>query len=77
MKVTPLAIWCHKLTPDEVIEAVPCDVNFIHSVRSVSVLITCYVLAIKYLMNHPEDADRRQKAFEAAYAHAQSADTVV
>lgn len=61
-----MAVWCHKLSVEEVIEAVPCDVNFTHVMKNVEHMITGYCLAIRHLINNHDKADRNVKAFEQA-----------
>lgn len=67
MRCTPLAVWCHKLSVAEIYQAAPYDVNFTHSNRVMEAVIASYCVAIKYLLNNPQDASRNLKAFEAAH----------
>ena len=66
MRCTPLAVWCHNLTREEIIQAVPLDVNFTHNNKASEIVVTTYCLAIQYLLNYPKDTDRRIKAFDIA-----------
>lgn len=46
MRITPLAVWCHRLTPAEIERAVPLDVRFIHHNTVVETVCIGYCLAI-------------------------------
>ena len=66
MKITPLAVWGQNLDSEELVSAVTADVTMIHSNVRVAHYTSAYVLAIKHLLNNPEQNDRGQKAFEIA-----------
>ena len=66
MRITPMAVWVHRLPYTSVHSAVQADVRFTHGLPSVTNLITAYTCAIKYLLNHADDTDRRKGAFKAA-----------
>jgi ADP-ribosyl-[dinitrogen reductase] hydrolase len=69
MRITPLAVWCHKLTQAEIERAVPLDVRFIHHNTVVETVCIGYCLAIKHLLTDPTDPERRFKAFEVCYEY--------
>jgi ADP-ribosylglycohydrolase len=64
MRCTPLAVWCHRLTREEIEKAVPKDVNFTHNNRLSEKVVVTYCLAIQYLLQHPKDTDRRLRTFD-------------
>eukprot|EP00351_Strombidinopsis_sp_SopsisLIS2011_P005565 CAMPEP_0116878964 /NCGR_PEP_ID=MMETSP0463-20121206/10718_1 /TAXON_ID=181622 /ORGANISM="Strombidinopsis sp, Strain SopsisLIS2011" /LENGTH=167 /DNA_ID=CAMNT_0004527719 /DNA_START=446 /DNA_END=949 /DNA_ORIENTATION=- len=71
-----MAVWCHKLTVQELIEAVPCDVNFTHVHKNIEHMIISYCLAIRHLLNNAKSADKSSQAFCAAYDYLKSVDNI-
>ena len=66
MRVTPLAVWCSKLTNEEVEKATKADASITHSQQLVHNVIATYVVGIKYLIQNPGEANRAKLAYEAA-----------
>ena len=58
MRVTPLAIWCSKLSNEEIEQAVKADASFTHSLPLVHNVITTYCIGIKYLIQNPKEENR-------------------
>ena len=72
MRIAPMAIWCHKLSLEEIIKVVKTEVQFTHGVEMVSNVAITYCVAIKELLSAPADPERRQKAYAAAVKTAKS-----
>jgi len=70
MRATPMAVWSHKLPQQQAIFAIHSDVKFTHSLPSVANTVEAYVMAIRYLLNNPNDPDRNNNAFLVAMASA-------
>ena len=69
-RVVPLAIWCSNLSNEEIEKAVFADASFTHSNPLVHNITSAYCIAIKYLIQNPNQMDRAQKAFDAALEYA-------
>lgn len=63
MRITPLAVWSHRLTAAEAMQAARCDARLTHPNPACQYAAAAYVLAIRHLVLHPGDADG---AFHAA-----------
>lgn len=58
MRITPLGVYCHKLTdPNEIYTLTKLDVNLTHGDKSCVQAVTCYNIAISYLLRNLGDAD--------------------
>lgn len=55
MRITPLAIWTHKLSVNDVDTAVRAEVTLTHPSEVSQRVCVCYCLCIKYLIQ--EDGD--------------------
>ena len=70
MKITPLAVWTQNLTAQGVADAVKSEVEIIHPKMVMPNLVTCYCLAIRFLIKNHSEEDRAQRAFDIAREHA-------
>jgi ADP-ribosylglycohydrolase len=67
MRIAPLAIWCHKLSVEDLSEAVRTEVMFTHGIKMVSNVVITFCVAVKELLTVPAtDPSRRQKSYEIA-----------
>ena len=66
-----MAIWCHRLPLEQMQLAVSSEVKFTHDLPMVSKLVTSYCVAIRHLLVHAENPNRRKDAFDAAKQSAQ------
>ena len=55
MRTTPLSVFCHKLSDEEIYGFTKMDVNFTHSHKNVVHATTCYNIAIAHLLNNFDD----------------------
>lgn len=65
-----MAVWIHKLPEAQIRTAVGWDVKFTHGLRTVTNLVSAYCAAIHYLLNNPDDSDRREKSVQEAVKEA-------
>ncbi|CAI7820838.1 unnamed protein product [Closterium sp. NIES-53] len=63
MRVTPLAVWAHRLPPHAVAQCAALDASLSHTNPTCRAASAAYCVAIAHLINHPGDA---QGAFEEA-----------
>ncbi|CAI5996152.1 unnamed protein product [Closterium sp. NIES-64] len=63
MRVTPLAVWAHRLPPHAVAQCAALDASLSHTNPTCRAASAAYCIAIAHLINHPGDA---QGAFEEA-----------
>lgn len=56
MRITPLAVWGHKLSDEDLLQAVKLQTNLTHSHNDPNLACYLYCLAIKHLINNPGDA---------------------
>lgn len=75
MRLTPLAVWAHRLSPAQAARAARIEASMTHSNLTIHHANACYVLAIAHLLNHPGD---NTGAFAAAknYADAEGNDDI-
>lgn len=66
MALTGLAVWCHRLSPSDIIKAIREFTILIHPNQLVVLSNTFYVLLVNYLLNHHQEEDRAIKAFQFA-----------
>ena len=52
MRITPLAVWTHKLSEDDLEKAVRAEVTFSHPNETAQRAAVCYCLCIKYLIEY-------------------------
>ena len=57
MRTTPLSVYCHKLSDDEIYRFTKMDVNLTHSHKIVVYATTCYNIAIAHLINNFGDSE--------------------
>eukprot|EP00831_Metopus_contortus_P063509 TRINITY_DN56024_c0_g1_i1.p2 TRINITY_DN56024_c0_g1~~TRINITY_DN56024_c0_g1_i1.p2 ORF type:complete len:113 (+),score=18.82 TRINITY_DN56024_c0_g1_i1:221-559(+) len=55
MRITPLAVWAHKLSDDELFEAVFIDTSLTHCNKVALTATAAYCLCIKYLIQTKGD----------------------
>lgn len=55
MRITPLAIWAHKLSDDDLNTAVRAEVTLTHPNEVAQRACVCYCLCIKYLIKEKGD----------------------
>ena len=55
MAITPLSIWCFRLKPAQVVQAIHEYTILIHPNETVALCNTLYTLVLHYLLNHPSD----------------------
>jgi len=67
MRLTPLAVWAHRLAPAQAARAARIEASMTHSSPTIHHANACYVLAIHHLINSPGD---RTGAFAAAKNYA-------
>ncbi|CAI5498198.1 unnamed protein product [Closterium sp. Naga37s-1] len=67
MRVTPLAVWAHRLPPHAVAQCAALDASLSHTNPTCRAASSAYCIAIAHLINNPGDA---QGAFEEAVAWA-------
>ena len=65
MRVSPLAVWAHKLTMEDLERAVKADVSFMHSKKEMADIVTAYCLAIGTLIKNAGQTNRAQLALDA------------
>ena len=70
MRITPMAVWAHKLPEAQLFEAVKQDVSFMHSREEMWHLCTAYCLVIGTLIHRAGKQDRAQKALQALKTYA-------
>ena len=75
MRLTPLAVWAHRLNPAQAARAARIEASMTHSNLTIHHANACYVLAISHLINHPGD---NNGAFASArnYADTQGNDDI-
>jgi ADP-ribosylglycohydrolase len=61
MRITPLAVWCHNLSEEELKRAVENEDSLTHSNKNAQAASYLYCLCIKYLIENPGN---RELAFE-------------
>jgi len=69
MRLTPLAVWAHRLSPAHAAKAARIEASMTHSDLTIHHANACYVLAIGHLLNHPGDSSG---AFAAAKNYAET-----
>ncbi|DBA80145.1 TPA: hypothetical protein ACH3X2_007620 [Trebouxia sp. C0005] len=71
MRITPLAVWGHKLSQHDLVQAVQSDAQLTHPNKTCLDCNACYCIAIAHLINNPGDAQGSVKEAEDwATAHA-------
>jgi ADP-ribosyl-[dinitrogen reductase] hydrolase len=74
MRITPLAVYCHRLNQDNIEYCTKLDVNLTHSNEICVILVTAYNIAITYLLKHPTSDSRDKGAISAAALYIYSKD---
>jgi len=67
MRATPMAVYGHSLSNDQLRECVKYDAFFTHSNQAVFDTIYVYCFAIGHLIRNAEEDNRAQSAFDQAY----------
>jgi len=62
MRLTPLAVWAHRLSPAQAARAARIEASMTHSNPTIQHANACYVLAISHLINRPGDIAGALKA---------------
>jgi ADP-ribosyl-[dinitrogen reductase] hydrolase len=62
MRITPLAVWTHRLSDADLDKAVRIDAGLTHPHETAQQVCVCYCIAIKHLLINLGD---RQGAFQA------------
>ena len=67
MRLTPLAVWAHRLSPAQIAKAARIEASMTHSNPTIQHANACYVLAISHLIRDPGN---KSEAFGAAKHYA-------
>lgn len=54
MRCTPLAVWAHRFTQEEIAEVCIAECSLSHPDETVQNAYICYITAIIYLIRHPK-----------------------
>ena len=57
MRITPLSVWAHKLSPEKIHEVTKLDVSMTHCHKSCVAAVTAYNVAIAHLLKHLGDRE--------------------
>jgi len=66
MRITPFAVWCQNLSPDDLYEAVKYQTMFTHSNERAIMSCYLYCFAIQELIKNGDPKDAFNKTFEEA-----------
>ncbi|KAH3758216.1 ADP-ribosylglycohydrolase family protein [Pelomyxa schiedti] len=77
MRILPLAVWGHKLPPDDLGKCAELDAGLSHAYPSCCVANACYAIAVATLISHWENPCRQKLAFQAAREYAAKRDETV
>lgn len=58
MRITPIAVWTCKLTPENAREAIDADVQLTHPSKAACDIIYMYCSSIQFLINNRENPNR-------------------